>query len=103
MTEQQEAPDTVGAVWGPENQLGGGSDAMVPQGTDHAHPDDALFPESPRKVFARPVLVVTAGRVEYAARCPRCDRWHRHVSLGEKTAPCGQRYELAPKRGRAAA
>jgi hypothetical protein len=58
---------------------------------------------APTVPLARPVLVATAGRVEYAARCPRCDRWHRHVSLGEKTAPCGQRYELAPKRGRAAA
>jgi hypothetical protein len=29
MTEQQEAPDTVGAVRGPENQLGGGFRAML--------------------------------------------------------------------------
>lgn len=52
---------------------------------------------------ARPVVVITAGRIEYAARCPQCRDWHRHVSLGEKTAPCGAVYLLEPKRGRAAA
>lgn len=56
----------------------------------------------PTVPLARPVLVVTAGRVEYAARCPKCRDWHRHVSLGLKVAPCGTRYELAPRRGRAA-
>lgn len=51
--------------------------------------------------LARPVPVVTGGRVEYALRCPKCRDWHRHVSLGSKVAPCGTRYELAPRRGRA--
>jgi hypothetical protein len=51
--------------------------------------------------LARPGLVVTAGRIEYAARCPSCRSLHRHVSLGVKVAPCGTRYELAPRRGRA--
>lgn len=46
---------------------------------------------------ARPVVVATAGRIEYAARCPQCHLWHRHVSLGEKRAPCGTRYLLQPK------
>lgn len=54
-------------------------------------------------LVARPVTVITAGRIEYAARCPECRDWHRHVSLGEKTAPCGAIYLLEPRRGRAAA
>lgn len=48
-------------------------------------------------LIARPVVVMTAGRIEYAARCPECHNWHRHVSLGEKSAPCGARYLLQPK------
>ncbi|OEJ57747.1 hypothetical protein BGM19_06970 [Streptomyces agglomeratus] len=48
-------------------------------------------------LIARPVVVVTAGRIEYAARCPHCQDWHRHISLGEKTGPCGARYLLQPK------
>ncbi|MDJ0345953.1 hypothetical protein QMK19_30580 [Streptomyces sp. H10-C2] len=56
----------------------------------------------PRLPAARPVVVVTAGRIEYAARCPQCRDWHRHVSLGEKRAPCGAVYELQPRRGRVA-
>lgn len=51
---------------------------------------------------ARPVAVITAGRVEYAARCPSCREWHRHVSLGPKSAPCGAVYLLEPRRKRAA-
>ncbi|MFJ4879352.1 hypothetical protein ACIP93_29695 [Streptomyces sp. NPDC088745] len=47
--------------------------------------------------IARPVIVITAGRVEYAARCPQCHNWHRHISLGKKTGPCGARYLLQPK------
>lgn len=43
---------------------------------------------------ARPVAVVTAGRIEYAVRCPNCRAWHRHVSLGLKDAPCGGHYRL---------
>ena len=53
--------------------------------------------------IARPVIVATAGRVEFAVRCPECGSWHRHVTLGEKTAPCGTTYVVQPKRGRAAA
>jgi len=51
---------------------------------------------------ARPVVVITRGRVEYAARCPQCQAWHHHVSLGGKRAPCGAVYLLQPRRGRAA-
>lgn len=44
--------------------------------------------------IARPVPVQTSGRLEFAARCPKCHTWHRHVSLGEKDAPCGAHYRL---------
>lgn len=47
-----------------------------------------------------PVLVATKGRTEYAVRCPSCDSWHRHASMGEKKAPCGTAYNVAPRRGR---
>ncbi|NJP73804.1 hypothetical protein [Streptomyces sp. C1-2] len=43
---------------------------------------------------ARPVPVQTSGRLEFAARCPECRNWHRHVGLGERRAPCGTRYRL---------
>lgn len=57
---------------------------------------------TPAMLTARPVVVSTAGRIEYTARCPKCCAWHRHVSLGEKRAPCGALYLLEPRRGRAA-
>lgn len=47
--------------------------------------------------IARPVPVSTSGRLEFVARCPECGVWHRHVSLGEKDAPCGAHYVLAFK------
>ncbi|MFF4360868.1 hypothetical protein [Streptomyces sp. NPDC001604] len=43
---------------------------------------------------ARPVPVQTSGRTEFAARCPNCRDWHRHVGLGERRAPCGVVYLL---------
>ncbi|MFE4701085.1 hypothetical protein ACFRIC_28900 [Streptomyces sp. NPDC056738] len=46
------------------------------------------------QLIARPVPVQTSGRLEFAARCPECHDWHRHVSLGEKDAPCGAHYVL---------
>lgn len=57
--------------------------------------DDRL----PRLPLARPVLIVTRGRIEYAVRCPGCDGWHRHVHLGSAIAPCGQRYDVRPRSG----
>ncbi|KIF69254.1 hypothetical protein HY68_12720 [Streptomyces sp. AcH 505] len=54
-------------------------------------------PSTTVPLIARPVVVLTAGRIEYAARCPSCQNWHRHVSLGKKTGPCGARYLLQPK------
>ena len=53
----------------------------------------------PLPKVARPVVVITRGRVEYVARCPGCGQWHRHLSLGEKTGPCGAEYTVAPRRG----
>lgn len=46
------------------------------------------------QLIARPVPVQTSGRMEFAARCPVCRDWHRHVSLGLKEAPCGAIYQL---------
>lgn len=68
--------------------------ASMPQGSDTAHQRDALFPSDPALPIARPVPVQTSGRLEFAARCPECRDWHRHIGLGEKDAPCGARYLL---------
>ncbi|MFF3377183.1 hypothetical protein ACFYXF_30040 [Streptomyces sp. NPDC002680] len=46
------------------------------------------------QLIARPVPVQTSGRLEFAARCPVCRDWHRHIGLGEKDAPCGAHYLL---------
>lgn len=51
---------------------------------------EAIVPQ----LIARPVPVRTSGRLEFAARCPSCRDWHRHVSLGDKLAPCGAIYRL---------
>ena len=54
------------------------------------------------QLVARPVPVSTSGRLEFAARCPRCKSWHRHIGLGEKDAPCGAHYLLEFKNKEAA-
>jgi hypothetical protein len=51
---------------------------------------EAIVPQ----LIARPVPVQTSGRTEFAARCPKCRDWHRHVGLGLKAAPCGAIYRL---------
>lgn len=51
---------------------------------------EAIVPQ----LIARPVPVQTSGRLEFAARCPSCSAWHRHVGLGDKLAPCGAIYRL---------
>lgn len=51
--------------------------------------------------IARPFLLATRGRTEYGVRCPKCGDMHRHVFLGLVRAPCGARYYVEPKRGRA--
>ncbi|PZH20155.1 hypothetical protein C1I97_01640 [Streptomyces sp. NTH33] len=64
-------------------------------------PDQAqqpgLFPGDDALPVARPVPMQTSGRLEFAARCPECRAWHRHVSLGVKDAPCGATYRLETK------
>lgn len=67
--------------------LGGPSQEVLDIGGDAQ--TDVIVPP-----VARPVPVQTSGRTEFAARCPKCRDWHRHVSLGEKTGPCGAHYLL---------
>ena len=52
---------------------------------------------------ARPLVLITRGRIEYLAHCPACRDWHRHVHLGTVTGPCGTEYELQPRRAKGAA
>jgi hypothetical protein len=74
---------------------GGKSAVTVPQDTDSPH-------EGGTQLVARPVPVSTSGRLEFAARCPQCRSWHRHIGLGEKDAPCGAHYLLEFKNREAA-
>ncbi|WP_151478885.1 hypothetical protein [Streptomyces albicerus] len=67
--------------------LGGPSQEVLDIGGD-AQTDVIVTP------IARPVPVQTSGRLEFAARCPKCRDWHRHIGLGEKDAPCGAHYLL---------
>jgi len=67
--------------------LGGPSQEVLDIGGD-AQTDVIVTP------IARPVPVQTSGRLEFAARCPKCKSWHRHIGLGEKDAPCGAHYLL---------
>lgn len=60
-----------------------------------AHGSDNRQPLS-----ARPLVLITRGRVEYTAKCPGCSNWHRHRHLGDVRGPCGTRYELQPRRRR---
>lgn len=68
----------------------GGGAATVAHATD--------IPEG--TLSARPLVLITRGRIEYTAKCPGCDQWHRHRHLGDVRGPCGTEYELQPKRGR---
>ena len=94
MTQNAETPRAESGAFQEDSAAGGKSAATVPQLSDNAHQGDALFPADPATVVARPVPVQTSGRLEFAARCPECRTWHRHVSLGEKDAPCGAHYRL---------
>ncbi|WP_225642686.1 hypothetical protein [Streptomyces werraensis] len=100
MTTNAEMPHGQGAAF-QEDQAADGSRsaATVPQQPSQG---DALFPIIPAPLSARPLVLVTRGRVEYLAHCPNCRDWHRHVHLGNVTGPCGTEYELQPRRGRAA-
>lgn len=76
-----------------EDQHGGArSTKTVPQPTVSAQTE--LFPGEQGDLIARPVPVQTSGRLEFAARCPSCSDWHRHIGLGERRAPCGAVYRL---------
>lgn len=94
MTRNAETPRAESGAFQEDSAAGGKSVATVPQGTDDAHQGDALFPVDPALPIARPVPVKTSGRLEFAARCPECRNWHRHIGLGEKDAPCGAHYLL---------
>ncbi|MEU3363869.1 hypothetical protein [Streptomyces pseudogriseolus] len=100
MTMNAEMPHGQGAAF-QEDQAADGSRsaATVPQQPSQG---DALFPVTPAPLSARPLVLVTRGRVEYLAHCPNCRDWHRHVHLGNVTGPCGTEYELQSRRGRAA-
>jgi hypothetical protein len=74
MTENAETPRAESGAFQETRAVG--ANAIVPQ------------------LVARPVPVQTSGRLEFAARCPVCRDWHRHIGLGEKDAPCGAHYLL---------
>jgi hypothetical protein len=62
-----------------------------------------LFPVDPAPLSARPLVLITRGRVEYLAHCPKCSCWHRHTHFGNVIGPCGTEYELQPRRAEGAA
>lgn len=74
MTRNAETPRAESGAF--QESSRGGAELIVPQ------------------LIARPVPVSTSGRLEFAARCPQCRSWHRHIGLGEKDAPCGAHYVL---------
>lgn len=74
------------------------AEPIVPHTSDSAHRGATdLVAEG---LSARPLVLITRGRVEYTAKCPGCSNWHRHRHLGDVRGPCGTRYELQPRRGR---
>lgn len=87
MIGKAETPRAESGAFQEDSAAGGKSAATVAHDSDTAHQGDTL-------AIARPVPVQTSGRLEFAARCPECRDWHRHVSLGEKDAPCGAHYRL---------
>ncbi|ANJ07156.1 hypothetical protein [Streptomyces parvulus] len=94
MNQKAETPRAESGAFRKDSAAGGKSAVTVPQDSDNAQQGDGLFPADPAPTIARPVPVQTSGRLEFAARCPECRTWHRHVSLGEKDAPCGAHYRL---------
>ncbi|GEK03501.1 hypothetical protein [Streptomyces sp. 1-11] len=84
-----------------EDSAAGGSSAVTVQ--QAALQSDGLFPVGPVPLTARPLVLITRGRVEYLAHCPKCADWHRHVHLGTVTGPCGTEYELQSRRAKGAA
>jgi hypothetical protein len=100
MTQNAETPRVVAGAFHEDSAAGGKSAATVPQTAPRS---DGLFPVDPAPLSARPLVLVTRGRVEYLAHCPHCRDWHRHVHLGHVTGPCGTEYELQPRRAKGAA
>ncbi|MEU0198758.1 MULTISPECIES: hypothetical protein [unclassified Streptomyces] len=99
MTTNAETPRGLTGAF-QKNLAGGEAAATVPQASPQS---DGLFPVDPAPLSARPLVLVTRGRVEYLAHCPHCRDWHRHVHLGHVTGPCGVEYELQPRRAKGAA
>jgi hypothetical protein len=60
-------------------------------------------PDNTQPLTARPLVLITRGRIEYTAKCPGCASWHRHRHLGDVRGPCGTEYELQRKAKRGAA
>lgn len=94
MTENNETPRGLTGAFPEDSAAGGSSAATVAHDSDSVQQGDALFPGTDALPIARPVPVQTSGRLEFAARCPQCSSWHRHIGLGEKAAPCGAHYRL---------
>lgn len=102
MSQNSNEPRRVRGAGVREDQQAGGSRSLasLPQAAVDAQ--QGLFPVDPRPLTARPLVLITRGRVEYTAKCPGCASWHRHRHLGDVKGPCGTEYELQAKRGRAA-
>ncbi|MER6402999.1 hypothetical protein ABT269_05585 [Streptomyces viridosporus] len=103
MTRNAETPRGLTGAFQEDSAAGGSSAVTVPQLSDDAQQGDGLFPGEPAPAIARPLVLVTRGRVEYLGRCPHCRNMHRHTHLGKVTGPCGREYELQPKAKRRAA
>ncbi|MCC9712051.1 hypothetical protein E4N62_46720 [Streptomyces sp. MNU76] len=61
----------------------------------------ALLPDDPPAYGGEPYLptvpIRTSGQTEYSVQCVGsggCGAYHRHVSTGIKTAPCGAEYTV---------
>lgn len=100
MTGNAETPRAESGAF-QKNLAGGEAVATVPQPSDVDHQSAA--DRQPARLSARPLVLITRGRVEFTAKCPGCDSWHRHRHLGDVTGPCGTTYELQPRRAEGAA
>ncbi|WP_435245863.1 hypothetical protein [Streptomyces sp. NRRL F-5630] len=102
MTQNAETPRAESGAFQEDLAAGVGPGTKVPDGEPTAQ-QRGLFPGKAGRPVARPLVLITRGRVEYLARCPGCKDMHRHTHLGKVTGPCGKRYALEPRRGRRAA
>ncbi|MFI5671316.1 hypothetical protein [Streptomyces sp. NPDC051704] len=103
MTRNEKDPQQVATARGPKVSATNGSTAASLSHSAPAAQQGGLFPGGDTKPVARPLVLITRGRVEYLAYCPECRVMHRHVHLGNVTGPCGTEYELRSRQGRAAA